>query len=153
MSSFQKKTLHFLDLLLRCWEKSSKHSIPNGSLMLIYHGTIRKKITNETNPRSSQGDRFSPAHLLRVETPRGPLHRVTRWWRSSSDDDLRSNLYQARVKGEGWRMTNLTWRWRSWESIWGPPPMPLVSLNKAFFFGGGKVAFGEGVPLDSHDKV
>lgn len=103
MSSFQKKALLFLDLLFSMLgKKVPKHIIPNGSLMLIYHGTICKKITNETNSRSSQGtvswQPFFTRSVLRVETPRGPLHRVTRWWRSSSDDGPRSNLYQA---GEG----------------------------------------------------
>ena len=40
-----------------------------------------------------------------VETPRGPLHRVTRWWRSSSDDGLRSNLYQAELHLRNQRIT------------------------------------------------
>ena len=39
-----------------CLEIVPKHILPNVRLMVIYHGTIRKKSATDTNPRTSPCD-------------------------------------------------------------------------------------------------
>jgi len=44
------QTLYQLGFAVKMLGQSQKHIFPNGRLMVIYHATIRKEITNSTNP-------------------------------------------------------------------------------------------------------
>jgi len=64
------------------------------------------------------------AALPRVETPTGPLRRITQWRRGSSEagDGARSNLYQVRGSG-GCAMVWFRCSWRSKSGRWNKENM------------------------------